>query len=79
MLGVAFFFLAVGTLYGSRWMIGFFAEQGFEWLIPASSPDPTIPDWDPSANAIYVQMAATVSLALLKQCTHTLEEFTTFG
>ena len=80
MLGVAFFFLAVGTLYGSRWMIGFFAEQGFEWLIPASSPDPTIPDWDPSANAIYVQMAATVSLALAQTMYLTrLKGVTTFG
>ena len=80
MLGVAFFFLAVGTLYGSRWMIGFFAEQGVEWLIPANSPDPTITDWDPSANAIYVQMAATVSLALAQiMYLSRLKGVTTFG
>mgnify|MGYP005717264387 FL=1 len=30
MLGVGFFFLAVGTLYGSRWMIGEFAIQGWD-------------------------------------------------
>ena len=80
MLGVAFFFLAVGTLYGSRWMVGVFAEQGFEWLIPADSTDPTISDWNPSANAIYVQMAATVSLALAQTLYLTrLKGVTTFG
>ncbi len=80
MLGVAFFFLAVGTLYGSRWLIGVFAEQGFQWLIPAGSPDPTIPDWDPSANAIYVQMVATVGLVLAQSIYLTrLKGVTTFG
>ena len=80
MLGVAFFFLAVGTLYGSRWVVGLLAEQGFEWLIPANSPDPTITDWNPSANAIYVQMAATVSLALAQTMyLNRLRGVTTFG
>ena len=41
MLGVAFFFLAVGTLWGSRWLVGFLAEQGVEWFIPAGT-DPTL-------------------------------------
>ncbi len=80
MLGVAFFFMAVGTLYGSRWMIGLLAEQGVDWLIPADSTDPTITDWNPSANAIYVQMAATVSLALAQTFYLTrLKGVTTFG
>ena len=80
MLGVAFFFMAVGTLYGSRWMIGILAEQGVDWLIPANSTDPTITDWNPSANAIYVQMAATVSLALGQTYYLTrLKGVTTFG
>ena len=79
MLGVAFFFLAVGTLYGSRWVVGFFAEQGFEWLIPQGT-DPTSIDWNPSANAIYVQMAATISLALAQTIYLTrLKGITTFG
>ena len=79
MLGVAFFFLAVGTLYGSRWVVGFFAEQGFEWLIPPGT-DPTSIDWNPSANAIYVQMAATISLALAQTIYLTrLKGITTFG
>ena len=62
MLGVGFFFLAIGTLYGSRWIVGLLAEQGVDWLIP-SGTDPTSIDWNPTANAIYVQMAATLLLA----------------
>ena len=58
--------------------VGFFAEQGFEWLIPAFTR-PNNTDWDPSANAIYVQMAATVSLALAQTMYHTLKGVTTFG
>ena len=63
MLGVAFFFMAVGTLYGSRWMIGILAEQGVDWLIPANSTDPTITDWNPSANAIYTNGSHCFSCA----------------
>ncbi len=63
MLGVSFFFLAVGTLWGTRWLIGFLAEQGFDWLIVAGT-DPTSTEWIPSANAIYLQMTATLFLAL---------------
>ena len=62
MLGVGFFFLAIGTLYGSRWIVGLLAEQGVDWFIP-SGTDPTNIDWNPTANAIYVQMAATLLLA----------------
>ena len=62
MLGVGFFFLAIGTLYGSRWIVGLLAEQGVDWFIP-SGTDPTSIDWNPTANAIYVQMAATLLLA----------------
>ena len=64
MLGVGFFFLAVGTLYGSRWMIGEFAIQGWDWVIPDTSIDPKDPSWYPSANAIYIQMAAVLALSL---------------
>ena len=65
MLGVGFFFLAVGTLWGSRWLVGELALQDIKWFIPEGT-DPSAEGWIPSANAIYVQMAATLSLALLK-------------
>ena len=79
MLGVAFFFLAVGTLWGSRWLVGFMAESGVEWFIPAGT-DPTSEGWIPSANAIYVQMAATLSLALAQTVyLMRLKGVTTFG
>lgn len=79
MLGVAFFFLAVGTLYGSRWAVGLLAEQGVEWFIPAGT-DPTSVDWNPTANAIYVQMGATIALALAQTAyLMRLRGVTTFG
>jgi len=82
MLGVAFFFLAVGTLYGSRWIVGLLAEQGGSignWLIP-SGTDPTSVDWNPTANAIYVQMVATVGLVLAQTAyLMRLRGITTFG
>jgi len=80
MLGVAFFFLAVGTLWGSRWLIGFLAEQGVEWFIPATGPDPGSVGWIPSANAIYLQMAATLALAIAQTLyLMRLKGVTTFG
>ena len=79
MLGVAFFFLAVGTLWGSRWLVGFMAEQGVDWFIPAGT-DPTTEGWIPSPNAIYVQMAATLGLALAQTYyLMRLKGVTTFG
>ena len=79
MLGVAFFFLAVGTLWGTRWLIGFLAGQGVEWLIPAGT---SVNDtgWIPSANAIYLQLAATLFLALAQTVyLMRLKGVTTFG
>ena len=79
MLGVAFFFLAIGTLWGSRWLVGFLAEQGVEWFIPAGT-DPTSVGWIPSANAIYLQMAATLTLAIAQTMyLMRLKGVTTFG
>ena len=78
MLGVAFF-LAVGTLYGSRWVVGLLAEQGVEWFIPAGT-DPTSVDWNPTARTIYVQMGATIALALAQTAyLMRLRGVTTFG
>ena len=64
MLGVSFFFLAIGALWGARWLVGFLADQDVTWLINDGYPDPSADDWIPSANAVYVQMAATLALAL---------------
>ena len=63
MLGVSFFFLAVGTLWGSRWLIGFLAgDLSVDWLITEGT-NPNDSGWSPSANAIYIQMVATLLLA----------------
>ncbi len=79
MLGVAFFFLAVGTLWGTRWLIGFLAGQGVEWLIPDGTSTSDI-GWIPSANAIYLQLAATLFLALAQTVyLMRLRGVTTFG
>lgn len=79
MLGVGFFFLAVGTLWGSRWLVGELALQGVDWFIPEGT-DPSAEGWIPSANAIYVQMAATLSLALAQTVyLMRLKGVTTFG
>ncbi|MBT4066783.1 MAG: hypothetical protein HOE76_06160 [Euryarchaeota archaeon] len=79
MLGVAFFFLAVGTLWGTRWLIGFLAGQEVHWLIPEGT-DPLDSGWIPSANAIYLQMAATLALALAQTFyLMRLKGVTTFG
>jgi hypothetical protein len=80
MLGVSFFFLAVGTLWGTRWMIGFLAEDfSIDWLIREGT-NPADADWFPSANAIYIQMAATLLLALGQSAyLSRLKGVTTFG
>ena len=80
MLGVSFFFLAVGTLWGSRWLIGFLAEDfSIDWLI-RDGTTPGDSDWFPSANAIYIQMAATLLLALAQSAyLSRLKGVTTFG
>ncbi len=63
MLGVSFFFLAVGTLWGSRWIIGILAgDYNVQWLIDEGT-NPNDTNWNPSANAIYIQMIATLLLA----------------
>ena len=80
MLGVGFFFLAVGVNYGARWLIGHLAgEYDVEWLIPAGT-DPSSIDWIPTANAIYIQLAATLTLALAQTMyLMRLKGVTTFG
>ena len=56
LIGLGFFFSAVGTLWGSRWLIGE-AASNYNWFLEdgiAYSDS----NWSPSAEAIYVQLAA---------------------
>jgi hypothetical protein len=61
LIGIGFFFSAVGVLWGSRWLIGFAASNDVSWLINESVPYSDT-DWYPSANAIYVQLVACLLL-----------------
>ena len=65
LLGISFFFAAIGVLWGTRYLMGVFASQGFEWLL-----EPGIPyadtDWSPSANGIYVQSIACTALVFFE-------------
>ena len=65
LLGISFFFAAIGVLWGTRYLMGVFASQGFEWLL-----EPGIPyadtGWSPSANGIYVQLIACTALVLFE-------------
>ncbi len=63
LIGIGFFFSAVGVLWGSRWLIGFAASNDITWLIADGVPY-TESDWYPSVNAIYVQLVACVILIL---------------
>lgn len=61
LIGIGFFFSAVGVLWGSRWLIGFAASNDVSWLINDAMPYSDT-DWYPSANAIYVQLVACLFL-----------------
>ena len=61
LIGIGFFFSAVGVLWGSRWVIGFAASNDISWLINDNIPYSDT-DWYPSANAIYVQLVACLAL-----------------
>ena len=63
LIGIGFFFSAVGVLWGSRWLIGFAASNDVSWLINESVPYSDA-DWYPSANAIYVQLVACLLLIM---------------
>ena len=64
LIGIGFFFSAVGVLWGTRWLIGFAAgEMDFQWLMDKGVPYSDV-DWTPSANAIYVQLIACILLIL---------------
>ncbi len=63
LLGVGFFFAAVGILWGTRYLIGIAASQGVDWLLVEGIPYAD-EDWSPSANGIYVQLIACIALIL---------------
>ena len=62
-IGVGFFFSAIGVLYSMRWLISLVAESE-GWFITDARPDPTLDGWYPEAQAIYLQLAACILLAL---------------
>jgi drug/metabolite transporter superfamily protein YnfA len=72
MLGIGFFFATVGTIWGSRWVIGFVTGEGWTELFGSAAEfnakgwidgDTGIwVDWHPNAKAIYVQTAAMLAL-----------------
>ena len=72
MLGIGLFFATIGTVWGSRWLIGFVTGEGITevfgdqaeflaggWTDPATNE---WVDWHPNAKAIYVQTAAIMAL-----------------
>jgi hypothetical protein len=63
LIGIGFFFSAVGVLWGSRWLIGVAGSNDVSWLINESVPYSDA-DWYPSANAIYVQLVACLILIM---------------
>lgn len=62
-IGVGFFFSAIGVLYSMRWLISLAAE-GRDMFLAEDRMDPTLDDWYPAAEAIYLQLAACILLAL---------------
>ena len=72
MLGIGFFFATIGTIWGSRFLIGFVTGQGWteifgdtEQFKAGGWPDPVTNEWiewHPNAKAIYVQTAAMLAL-----------------
>ncbi len=62
-IGIGFFFSAVGVLYTMRLLISIAAESGQSFLIDETRPWQGN-DWQPAAEAIYVQLLACILLAL---------------
>ena len=72
MLGIGLFFATIGTVWGSRWLIGFVTGEGLTDLFGVQAEflaggwtDPVTNEWvewHPNANAIYVQTAAIIAL-----------------
>ena len=65
MLGIGFFFLAIGSLYSARWLVETLINyEEFSWLLnPNWSANQYGDDgWVPGAKAIYFQLGALVAL-----------------
>ena len=72
MLGIGIFFATVGTVWGSRWLIGFLTGEGITDMFGAQeeflgggwtdAESEKWVDWHPNANGIYVQTAAVLAL-----------------
>ena len=64
-IGIGFFFSAVGVLYMTRLLISIAAESGgsFSFLVDESRPWQQ-EDWQPGAKAIYAQLSACILLGL---------------
>ena len=58
LIGMGFFFMAVGVIWGARWMMGFLGENEFDWILESGVPYSDGSEWHPSANGIYIQMGA---------------------
>ena len=73
MLGIGFFFATIGTVWGSRWLIGVVTGEGWTDLFGNASEfnaggwfrsgeEGGWVEWHPNAKAIYVQTAAILAL-----------------
>ena len=62
-IGIGFFFSALGVLYSTRLLISIAAESGVDLLIDSNRPWME-EDWQPAAEAIYLQLVACIVLAL---------------
>ena len=62
-IGIGFFFSALGVLYSTRLLISLAAEGGIDFLIDDTRPWAE-QDWQPAAAAIYLQLGACILLAL---------------
>ncbi|MGB0201058.1 MAG: hypothetical protein ACPF9X_07025 [Candidatus Poseidoniaceae archaeon] len=62
-IGIGFFFSALGVLYSTRLLISLAAESGIDFLVDEARPWAE-QDWQPAAEAIYLQLAACILLAL---------------
>ncbi len=62
-IGIGFFFSALGVLYSTRLLISLAAESGVDILIDSNRPWME-ENWQPAAEAIYLQLVACILLAL---------------
>lgn len=76
MLGIGFFFSTVGAVWGARFIIGLFEEQG---TFGANILDDT-GAWYPNGNGVYVQTLALLGVMLIQhRLLHHFKGQTSFG